>query len=160
MKSQVLKKASLVFALLLPCLGLTTIPENQKGLSQKIQQKDFTVLVNYANPLRGTQIYLTSEYDLKIRNDSAFAFLPYFGVAFSESYGGDGGIKFAEPMINYSIKNKKKSDGWDIRFKVKARESVYEISMDIYNNGSSTISVNTFNRDMITFLGEVNGTNK
>lgn len=160
MKSHVLSGVSLCFVLLASCSGLKNTPEKTNELTRKIQKKDFTVVVNYANPLRGRQIYLTSEYDLKIKNDSAIAFLPYFGVAYSVPYGGGDGIKFAEPMTNYSVRNNKKSDGWNIRFKVKEGEFDYDISMDIYNNGSTMFSVTSFNRDVITFMGEVKNNDK
>ena len=138
------------------CSSVKTTTESNKELTRKIQVKDFTVVANYANPMRGKQIYLTSEYDLRIKNDSAFAFLPYFGVAYSAPYGGgEGGIKFSEPVKEYSVKSNKKSDGWDIHFKIKARESDYEIYLNIFNNGSSMFTVNSFNRDAITFNGEV-----
>ena len=138
------------------CSSVKTTTESNKELTRKIQVKDFTIVANYANPMRGKQIYLTSEYDLRIKNDSAFAFLPYFGVAYSAPYGGgEGGIKFSEPVKEYSVKSNKKSDGWDIHFKIKARESDYEIYLNILNNGSSMFTVNSFNRDAITFNGEV-----
>lgn len=138
------------------CSSVKTTPENKNELTRKIQVKDYTVIANYANPMRGKPIYLTSEYDLRIKNDSAFAFLPYFGVAYSAPYGGsEGGIKFAEPVKEYSVKSNKKSDGWDIHFEIKARENDYEIYLNIFNNGSSMFTVNSFNRDAITFNGEV-----
>ncbi|HEY6914384.1 MAG TPA: DUF4251 domain-containing protein, partial [Paludibacter sp.] len=90
------------------------------------------------------------------KNDSVFAFLPYFGVAHVAPMNpSEGGIKFAEPMINYTVTANKKSTGWDIRFRVKSKESVYDIGMDIFNNGSATITVNSYERDVITFNGEI-----
>jgi hypothetical protein len=38
---------------------------------------------------------------------------------------------------------------------VKSKESVYDIGMDIFNNGSATITVNSYERDVITFNGEI-----
>jgi len=93
---------------------------------------------------------------LRIKNDSAFAYLPYFGVAYSAPYGSsEGGIKFAEPMNDYVITPNKKSNGWDIRFKIRSKEDVYEIFMNIFNNGSALFSVTSQKRDMISFSGEI-----
>jgi len=138
------------------CSSMKTTPESIREITRRVESKDYTVVVNYANPMRWKQIYLNAEYDLRIKNDSAFAYLPYFGVAYSAPYGGrEGGIKFAEPLQGYAIKSNKKSDGWDIRFKVKGPDDGFEISMNIFNNGSSMITVNSTNRDPITFTGEV-----
>jgi len=156
MKTHLIQAVFIVLIFMTSCSFLKTRPESIQELTQKVQSKDFTVSVNTANPLRMRQFYLTSEYDLQLKNDSAFAFLPYFGVAYSAPYGGgDGGIKFAEPMINYSVKSNKKSNGWNIYFKINANDCVYEFYMNIYNNGSSMFTVNSFNRDAITFNGEI-----
>ncbi|MDP4237892.1 MAG: DUF4251 domain-containing protein [Bacteroidota bacterium] len=156
MRSHFIQAAFGALFFIVSCSSLKTTPETIEELTQKIQAKDYTISVRYANPLRGKQIYLSSEYDLRIKNDSAFAYLPYFGVAYSAPYGGgEGGIKFAEPIIGYSMKPNKKSDGWDIHFRINAKESDYEISMNIFQNGSTIFTVSSFNRDIITFRGEV-----
>ena len=156
MKSRLYHAAIVMLVFVTSCSSLKTTPESIQEITRKVESKDYTVVVNYANPMRWKQIYLNSEYDLRIKNDSAFAYLPYFGVAYSAPYGGgEGGIKFAEPLNGYAIKPNKKSDGWDIRFKVKGLDDGFEISMNIFNTGSSMITVNSFNRDPITFTGEV-----
>ena len=127
-----------------------------KEINRKVESKDFTIAVNYANPLRMKPVYLTSEYDVRIKNDSAFAYLPYYGVAYTAPYNStEGGIKFAEPMSEYKIIPHKKADGWDIRFRVKSKLTVYDFSLTIFNNGSSSISVSSYEKDRINFIGEV-----
>jgi len=156
MKTQLIYIVCLMMFFISSCSSLKTAPETIKEVTRKVESKDFTVVVNYANPMRMKPIYLTSEYDLRIKNDSAFAFLPYFGVAHvAPMNSNEGGIKFAESMTNFTVMPNKKSTGWDIRFRVKSRESVYNISMSIFNNGSSMITVNSYERDMITFSGEI-----
>jgi hypothetical protein len=138
------------------CSSLKTTTETTREITQKVESKDFTVDVNFANTQRGRQIYLAGGYDLRIKNDSAFAYLPYYGVAYVAPYNStEGGIKFAEPMMEYSMVPNKKSTGWDIRFKIKSNGYLYEIFMDIFNNGSTQFTVSSYQRDMITFRGEV-----
>jgi hypothetical protein len=155
MKSQINYVAIIVMVFITSCSLLKTTPEIIKEVTQKVHSKDFDIAVNYVNPMGGRQLYLNSDYDLRIKNDSAFAYLPYFGIAYSTPYGGEGGIKFAEPMKNYSVKSTNKSDGWNIRFKVKAKENDYEIFINIFNSGSAMINVNSINRQPITFDGEL-----
>jgi len=138
------------------CSSTKTATETIGEVTRKVESKDVTVTVHYANPLRMKQVVLTSEYDLRIINDSAFAYLPYFGVAYSAPYrSSEGGIKFAEPMTDYAIASNKKSNGWDMHFKIRSKEDVYEIFMNIFNNGSALFSVTSQKRDMISFSGEV-----
>lgn len=141
--------------LLISCSGVKTTPESVKSLTQKVENKNFTVKVQYAQPLSGKQIFLTSEYALTVKNDSAEAFLPYFGVAYSAPYGGDGGIRFNERMTDFSIMPNKKNNGWDIQFKVKAPEDYYEFFLKIFNDGSANFTVNSNRRQSISFMGEV-----
>ena len=161
MKSQLYHAIIVMLVFVTSCSSLKTTPESIREITRRVESKDYAVVVNYANPMRWKQIYLNSEYDVRIKNDSAFAYLPYFGVAYSAPYGGgEGGIKFAEPMMDYAIKSNKKGDGWDIRFKVKGIYDGFEISMNIFNNGNSMITISSINKDPITFTGELKIENK
>ncbi len=143
---------------IIACSSTKVTRERINEVTQKIQLKDYTIEANYALPARGRQVYLNYDYNLRISNDSAFAYLPYFGVAYSALYGGgEGGIKFAEPIKEYTITPNKKNDGWDIRFKIDTRDYNYDIIMNVYNNGSAGITVNSFQRSTISFTGNVKG---
>jgi len=137
------------------CSFLKTSQETKKIISTKVESKNFTVGVNSANPLRMRPVQLTSDYTLRIKSDSAFAYLPYYGVAQIAPFSSEGGIKFAEPMIDYKMSPNKRSSGWDIQFHVKSELVLYTVNMNIYDNGSSVITVSFFNRDVISFNGEV-----
>lgn len=143
--------------LLTSCSVLKTAPETIKEVTSKIEAKDFTILTSYAVPLRMQPVNLTSEYSLTIKNDSAFAYLPYFGVAHIAPYnGGEGGIKFSEKMYDFQIKQIKKSTGWEITFKVKPKAMTeYEVYLNVFENGSASFNVNSYEKDMISFSGNM-----
>lgn len=142
--------------ILVSCTSSKTLPEIVEKVARQVEAKDYIIAARYANPLRGRQIYLTSEYDLRVKNDSAFAYLPYFGVAHVAPYNpSDAGIKFAQKMDNYSAVPNKKKNGWEIHFNVTDKEYNYTIHITLFNNGSASFSVNSYQRDVITFLGEL-----
>lgn len=156
-------KAKLIYAgwfclLFIVSCSIAKIPlETINEVTQRINNKEFTIDVKYANPSRGSQIYLTSDYDLRVKNDSAFAYLPYFGVAYSAPYNSsEGGIKFSEPMYDYVSVPNKKNNGWNIRFKVRSKISEVTILLEVFNNGSSSFMVTSYERDAIRFNGEMN----
>lgn len=156
MKTQLIYKVALLLFFMSSCSTIKTAPETISEVTRKIESKDFTIVFNYANPMRMRPVYLTSEYDLRIKNDSVFAYLPYYGVAHVATFGGsDGGIKFSEPMKDFKISPNKKITGWDVRFKVKVKETQYDCYLNIFNNGSSMLTVNSYERDMISFNGEM-----
>ena len=145
-----------VSILLVSCSSLKTTTETIQKVTQKIESKDFTIRVNQANPMRMRQIFLTSDYDLRIKKDSAFAYLPYYGVAYVAPYdSNEGGIKFARRMTAYTVKSKKSSGSWIIHFKVRDTNYNYDFFIDVFNNGSADITVNSYERDAISFTGEM-----
>ena len=155
MKSHFNTVAFIVLIFITGCKIINIASEKVQAVNSKVQLKDYTVEVKFANPSGGGHINLSYGYDLRIKNDSAYAYLPYYGVAYSAPYNGEGGIKFAELMTEYTCVKNKKSDGWDIHFKVKSKENGYDIRLSVYENGNSTITVNSFNRQSITFYGEL-----
>ncbi len=125
-------------------------------VNEKVQSKKMKIEVNYANPMSGKSIYLSSNYDLTISGDSAIAYLPYFGRAYSAPYGGgEGGIKFKDLMKEYSATPKKKSGEWTVKFKIDTPDYNYDIILDIYSNGKSTVNVNSTQRQAISFNGDM-----
>ncbi len=156
MKAIISYSVLVVLLYLSSCSTTKNTIETVQQITQKVESKDFTIKVNYALPMRMKQIALTSDYDLKIKNDSAFAFLPYYGVAHVAPMNpSEGGIKFNEKLTDYNIRQNKKKDGWDISFKVKTRENNYQIYLNIFNTGNSTITINSYERDAITFYGNI-----
>lgn len=151
----------LLFALLIPaCSSSKTLsPEDQEKVQKiglQIDKKDFTIQVSQAQPMRGRTLNLSYGYDLKISNDSAYAYLPYFGVAQTSPYSSnDGGIKFESPMEEYTATAIK--DGWNIKFKVNTMNYNYQFFVNVYNNGNASVNVTSYQRDPIMFQGNLKG---
>jgi hypothetical protein len=122
----------------------------------KMDAKRYTVMANYVLPQRGGGRQLTSEYDLRITPDSVISFLPYFGQAyFDVPYGGtDGGIKFTSTKFSYEIKAKKKG-GWEITIKPADVKNIDRLLLNVSADGYASFSVNSANRDVITFDGYI-----
>lgn len=138
------------------CFSVKTLPAVAAQFTEKVEKRNFTVKMNYANPMRMRPVYLTSEYTLQIKGDSAIAFLPYYGVAHVAPFDpSEGGIKFAQPMSNYKVVANKNKTGWNITFRVKSNQSVYDVFISAFQNGSCSVSVNSHERDMISFDGEI-----
>lgn len=148
-------QASVIIAIT-SCASVETTDKNTNSIANKVIGKNYTIDVRMAGPMRSKTIPLSYGYELKIKADSAYAYLPYFGVAHSVALGNtDGGIKFDEPIRDYTITSNKKNNGWDISFKVNSRDYDYRINLNIFNNGSTSFTVNSTDRDMISFTGEV-----
>ena len=120
----------------------------------RVDAKRYTFLATYVLPQRGGGRQLTSDYDLRITPDSVVSFLPYFGRAyFDVPYGGgDGGMKFTSTKFTYEVKEKKKG-GWEISIKPADVKNIDRLLLNISSDGYASLSVNSVNRDFITFDG-------
>ena len=81
MKSHLINVSLVVLIFITACKTAKITTEKVQEVNSKVQSKDFTIEVKYANPIGGGHFNLSYGYDLRIKNDSAFAYLPYFGVA-------------------------------------------------------------------------------
>lgn len=125
-----------------------------KEIKHYIDSKAFVFEALQANPLGGSTIHLTSPYDLKIKGDTAIAFLPYFGVAYRAEYGStEGGIKFDEQMEDYKVIYKKQN--YDITFKINTLKDNYSIHLTVSDSGYGTLNVTCVNRQFISFYGRI-----
>jgi len=156
MKTSIQIMTIVLGSILSSCSLTKTTPETINIVKQKIETKNFNIKMDRAIPLRMRTVNLTSSYTLKIIGDSAFAYLPYYGVAQSAPYGStEGGIKFAEPMSDFSYTKNLKKHSHNIFFKVKNGSSNYQVRLEIFENGSSTTNISSYERDAITFYGEM-----
>lgn len=150
-------------------LGITLLVEGQSLFAQskkeKREQKEmqvkemlesgrFIIDINRAVPMSGRAVNLTSPYSLELRGDSVLSYLPYFGRAYSAPYGGGKGLNFTETVSEYDLSYDKK-EAVRIKFRTRTDEDNYAFNIQVFPNGSSTISVTPVNKQGITFYGEV-----
>lgn len=128
--------------------------QKEKEVMELLSSGNFSIDVDRALPMGGKSVNLTSPYSLELRGDSAISHLPYFGRAYSVPYGGGDGLRFEEPLQDYTVTQNKKGTT-QIKFEVRTREDNYTYNIDVFKNGSSTINVQPVNRQSITFHGNL-----
>ena len=126
----------------------------ERAVKEAIDSKDFKINVDRMQPMRGNSRTLTTNYSLKIKNDSVFSYLPYFGVAYSVPYGGGKGLNFNEPISEYKMEQLKKGKV-RVDFETRSEGENYKYSLTIFPNGSTSINVVPGNRQSISYTGEV-----
>jgi len=119
-----------------------------------VESKMFVFDARTANPMKGSTRTLTSEYDVRITKDSIYSYLPYFGVAYTASYGGtDSPMIFDKPFDTCTLEKTKK--GYTIEVDVKNGNDKLDFSFYISENGSTTLNVSSTNRQSISYYGDV-----
>ncbi|WP_297329087.1 DUF4251 domain-containing protein [uncultured Bacteroides sp.] len=126
----------------------------ERAVKEAVDAKTYEINVDRMHPIKGGSRTLTTNYSLKVRNDSVYSYLPYFGVAYSVPYGGGKGMIFNEPLTDYTTKKLKKGKV-QVAFQTRSEGDNYEYSLTIYPNGSTTINVQATNRQSISYTGEM-----
>jgi hypothetical protein len=151
----ILVKSFFAFAIALFSVTFVSAQELDKAVVEKaITSKSFVFKAQTVFPMAGTSRPLTSEYDVRLLGDSVVAYLPYFGRAYSITYGERGGIDFTSTKFDYNIEARKKG-GWDVTIKPKDDREVRELNFTISENGYTSLLVNSNNKQPISYNGYI-----
>lgn len=151
--------------------GLNAVAQTDKATTAKIvEAKTYTFVARSVTPLNtqdisrvmskmpgamaGGVINLTETYyEVKVTPDSVVAFLPYYGRSFNAPINqDDAGVKFTSKKFNYkSTKGKKR--GWDTLIETKDAKESYRLAFNISDNGYVTLSLNSNNKQSVTYQG-------
>lgn len=127
----------------------------EPSIKNGIEKKQFVFQAQTAIPASEMSRQLTSLYDLRVSGNSVISSLPFFGRAYSLSYGSsDGGFHFTSNKFDYSVVTRKKG-GWDISIKPKDIPDFREFSLSVSENGFGTLQALSNNRQPISFTGRL-----
>ena len=153
--------------LILPLLTIVCLNgKAQSGVNQKkqdkyaqlknlIDSKKYSFHALSATSMKGRTVQLTTEYLLKLNNDSLSVDLPYFGRSFTTDYPPtDLSIRFNSKKLDYLVGSSKKG-GWEITIKPKNEPKANSIDMSITASGYCTVQVTSNSREPISFYGTI-----
>lgn len=137
--------------------------EKQAQLMKKVKKlvdgKVFVFDARTANPLTGNTINLTSLYNVRLENDSIFSYLPYYGRAYRVEYGSlKSPLNFDAPI--QIVSSEKTKNGYLVKVNVKNGSDNLDYSFNVTETGSTLLSVNSSDRQVISFYGEIDTTEK
>jgi len=119
-----------------------------------VESKMFVFDARTVNPVKGTSSTLTTQYEVRITKDSIYSYLPYFGVAYTASYGGtDSPMICDKPFDTCTMEKTQK--GYTVEVDVKNGNDKLDFSFYISETGTTTLSVSSVNRQSITYYGEI-----
>ncbi|APD07354.1 hypothetical protein UJ101_01847 [Flavobacteriaceae bacterium UJ101] len=128
--------------------------EKEASIKKLIEDGNFTFNVYSASTYNGRTINNLSSYDLTIKNDSVFAYLPYFGRAFTADFSSDGGIDLANTMNHLEKKEIKKR--YQISFEAEdENKRNYDIILSIGKSGYADLTVRPENKSIISYDGKI-----
>jgi hypothetical protein len=126
---------------------------NDSTVQELINSKHYTFVAQYAQPLRGRQITLTTEYTLTVHNDSLISYLPYFGQAYVAPINpSDAGIEFTSTNFDYAATPGKKGS-YTVTIKPKDEAKANQMILHVTSSGYADLQVSSSNRQAINFRG-------
>lgn len=128
--------------------------EQAAKVKTALTERNYKISVDRMYPMRGSSKTVSYGYSVEVRNDSLISYLPYFGRAYSVPYGGGKGLNFSERIGSYEealLKNGKHH----IEIGVTNEEDTYLYTIDVFDNGSSTIAVQSRQRESISYSGRI-----
>ena len=134
--------------------------EREKEIAALVESKSFVFKGDRAIPTGYKSMDLTTNPNfVKFSPDLIVSEMPFFGRAYSVSYGGsDAGLKFKGKPEIYTIERKKKN--YEVEAKIKGTGDSYTINLYISFEGSSTMSISSNNRTSISYNGKISALEK
>ncbi len=128
--------------------------EGYAKVKELVTGRDFIFDAKRAFPTGYKSVDLTTNPGtIEVMNDSVVADLPYFGRAYTSSYGGDSGLKFEGKIKDEDIEYLDKKFMLRYSFKVNGENDSYNVSMEISYDGNASVNVISQNRNAISYHG-------
>jgi hypothetical protein len=122
---------------------------------QAINDDHWVFKADRAMPQRGRVQMLTGGYDVQCKGDTLISYLPYFGRAYSATYGSTtGALDFKSTNFGYT-KQKDAKGAWNVTIKPADYNEVRSMFFTFYENGTAQLNVQCTNREAISFSGTV-----
>lgn len=129
--------------------------KQQLEMAQLIQNGRFRFIARSANSNLGSFNNLSSNYDMVFDSMKVTASLPYFGRAYSVSYGAEGGVKFDLTAQNIEKSWNKKKKMFTIATELADSQDHYNINLTTGLDGYANLKITFLNRQWISYYGTI-----
>ena len=128
--------------------------ELSANVTNALNNRDYKIAIDRMYPMRGSSRHVSFGYSVEVRNDTLISYLPYFGRAYNVPYGGGKGLNFSAPIGSYQEFMKKNGQRY-IEIGVTNDEDTYFYTIEVFDNGSSSVDVRARQRERISYSGNV-----
>ena len=128
--------------------------ELSANVSNALNNRDYKIAIDRMYPMRGSSRHISFGYSVEVKNDTLISYLPYFGRAYNVPYGGGKGLNFSAPIESYQ-EFMKRNGQRHIEIGVANDEDTYFYTIEVFDNGSSSVDVRARQRERISYSGNV-----
>jgi hypothetical protein len=138
-----------------PAQQSTSSTSSSEDVLAAINDDHWVFMAEQAMPLRGRTRMITGGYEVECKGDTLISYLPYFGRAYSTTYGSTtSALDFKSTNFSYT-KEKDAKGAWNVTIKPADYKEVQVMYFTFYENGSAQLNVQSNNREAISFSGSV-----
>lgn len=160
-KKQALLLSGILFLVMTIIVGCgaprnTSNPENYEELKNLVENREFAIEFQWAQPQGGGMIDLMSNPNhIRFKGDEVDIFLPYFGVRHrGGAYGSNtGGIKYEGKVSNLNISEDPSKNNILMKFEGRQDTEILVFNVTLYENGKAHASVSSSERNNIIYQG-------
>ncbi|MDN3641746.1 DUF4251 domain-containing protein [Lutimonas halocynthiae] len=162
-----MKKTTLIVFV---CMLINTIvfAQSKKELKKEQEQKEYQKIAaliesqnfefeaDWATSQSGRRVNLISNSNfLRIKNDSAQIYLPYFGTLTSgvAAMTNDGGVEFSGLIENYEMTVDDKKQKISVKFNATTKNDTFNFYLTIFRGGNTLTNLNSNFRSAIKYDG-------
>ena len=124
------------------------------NVTNALNNRDYKIAIDRMYPMRGSSRHVSYGYSVEVRNDTLFSYLPYFGRAYNVPYGGGKGLNFTAPIASYQ-EFLKRNGLRHIEIGVTNDEDTYLYTIEVFDNGNSSVDVHARQRERISYSGNL-----
>lgn len=128
---------------------------DMEKMAALIESGNYTYTIQSISPTGGRTIQSTTPYTMKAMDGTYEADLPYFGRAYTATYGGDGGINFNGTPEDLKIEKNDRKSTVNVSFSIAGEKDRYTVSLEVGSGGYGTLNINSQNRQSISYYGTV-----
>ncbi len=140
-------------------LTLSSSVGSEDDAFQLVESRRFRFEAESLTSQRGFHRSLISAYYISIIGDSAKAYMPYVGRAYSAGYGKSGAVEFDDVMQKYTAelkkKKKEKNNQMFLKFSIKGRNETYDCSMSVTKSGFTSVRISSDSRSTCSYDGKL-----
>ncbi len=127
-----------------------------EAIKELLDSGAYEFYADWANSFQGKRINLvTNPNHLKMSEEGASIYLPYYGVAHNSSpaYSNMGAMEFEGTVEDYKIKVNEKKKQTTVTFRCKAKREVIDFTLTVFPNGNSRLNANSNVRTGMNYDG-------
>ena len=122
-----------------------------KMVDENLQSAHFRIEIDRMYPVRGSSQHVTN-YSVTVKDGVLNSHLPYIGQAWRVPYGGGHALNFKADIGSYNV-IRTRDDGYEVRIFVRTDEDQHVYTLTVFNNGRTSLDVQSQNRERISFSG-------